>query len=158
MRKKNLDKLSFSELKKEVEKLEKAKDNVKCNKLSFSELKKEVEKLEKAKDNVKCRKVSVWSVVKNMVLRRRVDAWVVGKNYVIRTVTMIQVGKLVDVTEQELVLEGAAWVAETDRYADFLSDGKVREVEPFPDGRVIVGRGAVIDACEWKHDLLRKQK
>ena len=34
--------------------------------------------------------------------------WEIGKNYLIRTVTMIDTGKLVAVTAQELVLESAA--------------------------------------------------
>ena len=74
--------------------------------------------------------------------------WEVGKNYLIRTVTMIQTGRLVAVMPQELVLEDAAWIADTGRFADALRTGKFCEVEPFPDGRVIVGRGAVIDAVQ----------
>ena len=74
--------------------------------------------------------------------------WVIGKNYLIRTVTMIQTGRLVAVTQQELVLEDAAWIADTGRFADALRTGKFNEVEPFPDGHVIVGRGAIVDAIQ----------
>ena len=74
--------------------------------------------------------------------------WQVGKIYLIRTVTMIQTGRLVAVGDKELVLEDAAWIADTGRFADALKTGKFNEVEPFPDGKVIVGRGAVIDAVE----------
>ena len=74
--------------------------------------------------------------------------WQIGKNYLIRTVTMIQTGKLVMVTEQELVLEDAAWIADTGRFSDALSSCEFSEVEPFPPGQVIVGRGAVIDAVQ----------
>ena len=74
--------------------------------------------------------------------------WVIGKAYLIRTVTMIQTGRLVAVTQQELVLEDAAWIADTGRFADALKKGIFSEVEPFPDGQVIVGRGAVIDAVQ----------
>lgn len=74
--------------------------------------------------------------------------WVIGKNYLIRTVTMIQTGRLVAVTQQELVLEDAAWIADTGRFANALLTCKFNEVEPFPDGQVIVGRGAVIDAVQ----------
>ena len=74
--------------------------------------------------------------------------WEIGKNYLIRTVTMIQTGRLVAVTGQELVLEDAAWIADTGRFAEALKTGKFSEVEPFPAGRVIVGRGAVIDAVQ----------
>ena len=92
---------------------------------------------------------------------RKVDAecpYEVGEKYFIRTVTMAHTGRLVAVSEQELVLEDASWIADTGRFAKFLRDGTLNEVEPFPDGRVIVGRGAIIDACIWKHDLPRKDK
>ena len=82
----------------------------------------------------------------------------VGKNYLVRTVTMILTGRLVEVGPQELVLEDAAWIADTERWADMLVKGVAREIEPYPEGRVIVGRGAVIDACVWGHALLRVQK
>lgn len=76
-------------------------------------------------------------------------SWNVGKNYLIRTVTHIDTGRLVEVNEQELVLEDAAWIADTGRYADVLVSCKFSEVEPYPEGRrVIVGRGALIDAVE----------
>jgi hypothetical protein len=84
-------------------------------------------------------------------------AWEIGKNYLIRTVTMIDTGRLVAVTEQELVLEDAAWIADTGRFSDALKTLNFTEVEPFPNGRVIVGRGAIIDAV-LLHDLPRSQK
>ena len=84
--------------------------------------------------------------------------WVVGKAYLIRTVTMIQTGRLVAVYDKELVLEEAAWVADTGRFNDALSKGTLNEIEPFPDGPVIVGRGAICDAAIWSHPLPRKQK
>jgi len=72
--------------------------------------------------------------------------WEIGKNYLIRTVTMIDAGKLVAVTDQELVLEDASWIADTGRFSDALAKLDFNEVEPFPAGRVIIGRGSVIDA------------
>ena len=76
------------------------------------------------------------------------SAWELGKIYLIRTVTMIDTGRLVAVTEQELVLEDAAWIADTGRFAQAVKKAEFGEVEPFPDGRVIIGRGAVIDAVQ----------
>ena len=72
--------------------------------------------------------------------------WQIGKPYLIRTVTMIQTGRLVRVTSQELVLEDACWIADTGRFADALKSREFAEMEPFPDGPVIVGRGSIIDA------------
>jgi len=74
--------------------------------------------------------------------------WKIGAIYLIRTVTMIDTGRLVAVTEHELVLEEAAWIADTGRFSETLKSLDFTEIEPFPDGRVIVGRGAVIDAVE----------
>lgn len=78
------------------------------------------------------------------------SAWRVGKIYLIRTVTMINTGILVAVTPQELVLEEAAWIADTGRFADALESAEFSEVEPFPSGQVIISRGSVVDAVEIK--------
>jgi len=78
------------------------------------------------------------------------NVWEVGSYYLIRTVTMTDTGKLVHVGEQELVLEEAAWIADTGRFSEALMKGVYGEVEPFPDGRVIIGRGAVVDAVKIK--------
>lgn len=83
----------------------------------------------------------------------------VGANYFIRTVTHHLTGKLVRVTSKELVLVDAAWIADDGRFMNCLAEGKPKEVEPFPDGlEVLVGRGALIDAVEWKHKLPREQR
>lgn len=84
-------------------------------------------------------------------------AWEIGKLYIIRTVTYFQVGRLTAVYPLELVIEDACWVADTERWNETLLTGKVREAEPFPDGKVIVGRTAVVDAAEWKHPPIRTQ-
>lgn len=78
------------------------------------------------------------------------SAWEVGKIYLIRTVTMIDTGRLVHVTPNELVLEEAAWIADTGRFTQAVAKAEFGEVEPFPDGRVIIGRGSIIDAVTIK--------
>ena len=91
--------------------------------------------------------VSLFTPIQTVVANQ--DAhWEIGKCYLIRTVTMIDTGRLVAVTDKELVLEDAAWIADTGRFADALQKAEYCEVEPFPEGRVIVGRGAVIDAVQ----------
>jgi len=92
-------------------------------------------------------------VIKNDCIR----PWNIGANYLIRTVTMIDTGRLVEVTPMELVLEDAAWVADTGRFSDALKKSEFSEVEPFPAGRVIIGRGSIIDAVEISN-LPMKQK
>lgn len=83
----------------------------------------------------------------------------VGKSYIIRTVTMITIGRLVAVHANEIVLIEASWIPETGRYKQFIADGMINECEPYPeDLHVIVGRGSIIDCCEWRNPLPREQK
>lgn len=84
--------------------------------------------------------------------------WKIGQNYFIRTVTHHVTGRLVAVTAKELVLEDAAWIADDGRFSNALEKGELNEVEPFPEGQVIVGRGSLIDAVIWKHELPRSVK
>jgi small nuclear ribonucleoprotein (snRNP)-like protein len=79
------------------------------------------------------------------------------KNVFVRTVTYHYTGRLVQVDDHWLVLADAAWIAESDRWADSLATGNLREVEPYP-GECLVARGAVVDICEWLHELPRIQK
>lgn len=76
--------------------------------------------------------------------------WKIGAKYCIRTVTMIDHGTLVGVTEHELVLQKAAWIPDTGRWWNFITKrSKPTEVEPFhPDNLVIIGRGSLIDATQ----------
>lgn len=77
------------------------------------------------------------------------EPWEIGKNYLIRTVTMIDTGKLVAVGPQELVLESAAWIADTGRFTAALQTVTFSEVEPFPEGRLILGRGASLERIKY---------
>jgi hypothetical protein len=83
--------------------------------------------------------------------------FVVGRAYLVRTVTHYYTGRLVAVNDAELLLEDAAWIADTGRYADSLASGSLGEVEPM-QGNLILSRGAIVDAVEWKHALPRDQK
>jgi hypothetical protein len=83
----------------------------------------------------------------------------VGKNYFIQTVTHYFSGRLVAVTDTDLVLEDAAWIADTGRFSDAMqAREKLSEVEPLP-GRYVVCRGGLIGYCipEWS-ELPREQK
>lgn len=82
-----------------------------------------------------------------------------GKNVMVRTVTMIFVGTLTEVGIHEIALTNVSWIPETDRWQWFIADGSIRECEPYPDEmEVILGRGAIIDVCEWRSALPRTQK
>jgi len=94
-------------------------------------------------------------------MKNEISVWNIGKNYFIRTVTLHFTGKLVAVTDKELVLVDAAWIADTGRFSQFVK-GDLQssvEIEPYPDKeKVIVCRGGIIDAIEWKHSLPRTQR
>ena len=86
-------------------------------------------------------------------------AFEIGEAYFIRTVTNYITGRLVEIHGRDLVMEDAAWVASTGRFAGAIKSGELSEVEPYPDGvQVIVSRGAIVDACLWTHALPRAQK
>ncbi len=84
-------------------------------------------------------------------------SFVIGKQYLIRTVTFYYTGTLQAVTDTDLLLADAAWIADTGRFHDCLKTGELNEVEPFTDN-VIIPRGAIIDATFWNHNLPRNQK
>jgi hypothetical protein len=98
------------------------------------------------------------SITKINVEHREEGHWKIGKRYAFRTVTMIDHGTLVDVTDKEFWITDAAWIADSGRWSDFVN-GKIQpsEVEPFPKGKLIpIGRGALIDACDLD-DTFSKQ-
>ena len=72
----------------------------------------------------------------------------IGSTYLIRTVTMIDTGKVVRVGPTEIVLIDAAWIADTGRFSEAVKKAEFGEVEAFPDGEVIIGRGSIIDAVK----------
>lgn len=78
--------------------------------------------------------------------------YTVGKAYMIVTVTRYYTGKLIGITDKELVLTEVAWIAHTDRYSAALTTGVLRSVEPIP-GQVILNRGGIIEVSEWNHAL-----
>ena len=77
-----------------------------------------------------------------------VHPYKIGASYLVRTVTNYFSGNLVAVFEHELVLADAAWIADTGRFSEALKTGIMSEVEPIP-GYVFIGRGAIVDVCEW---------
>lgn len=88
--------------------------------------------------------------------------WEIGKDYLIRTVTMSQTGRLIKVTDKELVLENAAWIADLGKFSEQWEkqgEDAFNEVEMFPASRlVIVGRGALIDAVQLINGIPKKTK
>jgi len=78
------------------------------------------------------------------------------KVYAIRTVTMIYTGRLKLINQQELLIDEAAWIPDTERWADFVATGAHREAEPYTKP-VVINRGAILDVTEIP-SVIRKQK
>ena len=85
-----------------------------------------------------------------------IKAFEIGKSYFIRTVTYHLTGRLVAVDGEFLILESAAWIADSGRFMQALQEGKLSEVEPV--GNAIVNKGSICDAFPWTHDLPEVQK
>lgn len=85
------------------------------------------------------------------------DEWV-GKNLFIRTVTHHYTGKLVSIYRHELVVEDAAWIASDGQFANAIERGEYDEVEPYPAGKIVIGRGAIVDVCLHNGGLPRTRK
>lgn len=81
----------------------------------------------------------------------------VGKAYFFRTCTYHLTGRVRSIVGGFLVLDEAAWVADSGRFSDALNKGTLNEVEPMPDGTV-VALGAITDAAPWNHELPKEQK
>jgi hypothetical protein len=82
----------------------------------------------------------------------------VGENILIRGVTLYYVGHVESVSETEIVLSDASWVADTGRFNEALRTGVLNEVEPFPNGAVTVKQGAIMDYSPWPHPLPKEVK
>jgi hypothetical protein len=82
-----------------------------------------------------------------------------GKNVFIRTVTHYYTGRVafIDRAKNLLVLEDAAWIADTGRFADAMRDGTASEIEPFTNP-VEINLASMVDATLWVSPLPRVQK
>lgn len=82
-----------------------------------------------------------------------------GAGYLIRTVTMIYTGEFVRLDGDHIIIKKAAWIPETERWADAVEKGKFREVEPYPDeAEVAINRQACLDIVKVDWKLPRDQK
>lgn len=114
------------------------------NKLSFKDLKVEVEKLEKQKTKVTVKTQGFYQL---------------GEPYLIRTVTMIYTGRIIKLSDKELVITEACWIPDTGRWQQACEKGTFDEVEPYPkETEVIINREAVLDLFKINFELPRNQK
>jgi hypothetical protein len=76
----------------------------------------------------------------------------VGSSWLIRTVTFAVTGRVKQVKGKFIVLEDAAWVADTGRFSDAVESGTLSEVEAVTVD-VVVNTDSIVDAYIWKHRL-----
>ena len=92
--------------------------------------------------------ITLQSLLNNNAGQATASPFEVGKAYVIRTVTMHWHGVAKAVDDKFLVLEKAAWIGDTGRFADCLKPGgEFAEVEPAHND-VIVAVASIVDATE----------
>lgn len=113
-------------------------------------MKQELENLSIKEAKQKLRELKELSELLNQPVQANNDSiWELGKNYFIRTVTHHHTGKLLLVTDKELVLENAAWIADSGRFQQALEKCEFDEVEMFPKGKIVIlNRGAMIEAVQ----------
>ena len=95
---------------------------------------------------------------KSKVQYKGVDIpFIVGEKYFIRTVSYHLTGQVKAIVGDFLVLENAAWVADSGRFNEAIKTGVLAEVEPvFVD--TFVNTKAITDAFVWEHSLPREVK
>ena len=78
--------------------------------------------------------------------------FLVGEQYIFRTVTQIDVGRVVKVTGDFVTLENASWIADTGRFNNALLGKGFDDVEPFPHGCAL-SLGSIVDAAPFPYVL-----
>jgi hypothetical protein len=77
----------------------------------------------------------------------------IGNCYYVRTVTDHWVGRCVSLGPHSITLEDAAWIAESGRLHEFMSNGRAENMEVEPVGYVCVQWLAWLP---WPHALFRE--
>jgi hypothetical protein len=80
-----------------------------------------------------------------------------GDKYLLQTATHYYIGRVVEVTPSEVVLDHAAWIPDMGRFHECIARGTVAECEPCPDDvQVRIPRPCI--AIQWRHELPREVK
>lgn len=88
---------------------------------------------------------------------KKYQPYQVGDSVFIRTVTFYYTGKIEAVNGDWITMSSAAWIADTGRFHQFLTEGKCNEFEGFPE-IVSIPMGSIIDISPWRHALFIGQK
>ena len=114
------------------------------------ELLKELAKLEELEEKVDKKK-------SDQKYQKLETPFEIGGKYFIRTVTYFATGKVKAVVGQFLVLDEAAFIADTGRFSNAMATGVLDEIEPV-EVDMFINTNAITDAFVWVHELPREQK
>jgi hypothetical protein len=120
------------------------------NEKTKSELEKELREIETLEEKVRSKKSAMKYAGKEIPFK-------VGDAYFFRTVTYHATGRVKAVVGDFLVLDDAAWVADSGRFRDAIMKGILSEVEPV-EVDMYLNINSITDAFEWKNALPDKQK
>jgi hypothetical protein len=81
----------------------------------------------------------------------------VNQKWLIRTVTFAVTGRIKAIKGKFLVLNEAAWIADTGRFGECIETGSLSEVEAVTVD-VVVNTDSIVDAYYWVHELPRETK
>lgn len=79
--------------------------------------------------------------------------YVKGEFYHVETATKYYVGDCAHVTDNELILDNAAWIPSTGRMHKYMLGEGPEEMEPL-NGPVFIGRGAIVAVLPIKRIIL----
>jgi hypothetical protein len=82
----------------------------------------------------------------------------VGDAIIVRTVTLIDLGRVVAIGSDFITLTDGGWVAETGRFNEMLKTGTLSEFERSDLPWFVVGRGAICDIHPWPHAIPKDSK
>jgi hypothetical protein len=75
----------------------------------------------------------------------------IGKNVFVCTVSFFYTGEVVCENDRWLVLDKAAWIADTGRFTPAIATGDFSEIEVFGDKPVHIAMGAIVSltVVDW---------
>jgi len=82
----------------------------------------------------------------------------IGHKYLVRTVTMVNIGMVKQITRDFITLSNASWIPDTGRWSECLkSPTAFNAIEPFLND-AIIGINTIVDATEWPFSLPTEAK
>lgn len=79
--------------------------------------------------------------------------FIIGKKYIIRTITMINVGRLINIIGNFMILDDASWIADAGRWEECLIKPEGIKISEKYKKPVLVNVHSIVDATEWELEL-----